>query len=110
MKIINLTPHEVNVLDSLGRSWMNFPSEGVARAKESSVVVGDFIGIPVVEKAFGEPEGLPDYGEDTFYIVSVVTANAAKAAGRTTEDLLITADPVRDPQGRILGCRSFAKI
>mgnify|MGYP003092115823 FL=1 len=59
---------------------------------------------------FGATEDLPAPEDGIYYIVSVITANAAKAEGRTTSDLVITADPVRDDSGRIIGCKRFALV
>lgn len=109
MKIVNLTPHMVNVIVD-GESIKRFPSEGVARAEQTVEHVGELDGIELVTMRFGKPESLPDYTEGVYYIVSITTANAAKAAGRRVDDLLITSDPVRDDDGRIVGCRKFAVI
>jgi len=109
VKIVNLTPHTLNILDENGTEY-SFPSDGIARAAQSSTVVGTLNGIEVVKTTFGAPEGLPDPEEGVFIVVSLATANAAKAAGRTVDDLLLTSDPVRDADGRIIGCRRFARI
>ena len=109
-EIINLTPHEINVISEDGTIKMSFPSEGIARASQKMVVVGSLNNIELVSIKFGETEDLPEPQEGRFFIVSMVTANAAKAEGRTTSDLLVTADPVRDDAGRIIGCRRFALV
>ena len=62
--------------------------------------------IDIIEKSFMEVEGLPEPKENTYYIVSALVAGAAK----NRNDLLIPNDIVRDDQGRIIGCRSLAKI
>ena len=62
--------------------------------------------IDIMEKSFNEVEGLPEPQEDTYYIVSALVAGAAK----NRDDLLIPNDTVRDEQGRIVGCRSLARI
>lgn len=109
-KIINLTPHTINVIAEDCTITASFPSEGIARASQKAEHVGELDGIELVRMAFGATEDLPAPAEDTYYIVSVITANAAKAEGRTTDDLIITADPVRDGEGRIVGCRRFALV
>lgn len=106
--IINLTPHTVNIASDKGTVVKTFPSEGIARASQVSETAGDIDGVELVRMTFGETQGLPDPADDTYLIVSIITANAAKAQGRTTNDLLITADPVRDEEGKIIGCRRFA--
>ena len=108
-KIINLTPHVVSIIKD-GDIVAQFPSEGIARASQQAEHVGELDGIELVTMKFGEPEELPDPVEETYYVVSIITANAAKAVGRRTDDLLITADHVRDADGRIVGCRRFTLV
>ena len=82
MKVVNLTPHEVTVYDDDDVVIKSYPSEGVARARQTDVLVGDLNGIPVVKTEFGEVTGLPESARGTVYVVSFITANAAKAHGR----------------------------
>lgn len=111
INIINLTPHTVNIYGKDGEKIVkSIESTGVARANQTTEVVGVLDGIELVSMRFGRLENLPDYHENTYYIVSVITANAAKVAGRRTDDLLITADPVRDADNRIIGCKRFALV
>lgn len=109
MKIRNLTPHNINVWED-DKIIRTYPSEGIARARQMSEKIGTLDGVEVVKMTFGEPVDLPDYEEGTCLIVSLITANAAKYVGRRTDDLLITADPVRDTDGQIVGCRHFAVV
>jgi len=62
--------------------------------------------IDIMQKSFSEVEGLPEPKENTYYIVSALVAGAAK----NRNDLLIPNDTVRDEEGRIIGCRSLARI
>ena len=62
--------------------------------------------VDIMEKSFLEVEGLPEPKKDTYYVVSALVAGAAK----NRNDLLIPNDIVRDEKGRIIGCRSLAKI
>lgn len=110
MKIVNLTPHDVRLLDTDGKQIAVYPSAGIARATSSREVVDtlDIDGVPVKVHAttFGQVEGLPEQqNSGVYYIVSAITARAA--IGRN--DLLLTDDTVRDAEGRIIGCRAFAK-
>ena len=107
--IVNLTPHDVIVILENGIRKV-YKSQGIARAKQTDSLLGKINGVPVVVSEFGEPEGLPDPVNGTMYIVSLATANAAKACGRATYDLLLTSGPVRDENGVIVGCRQFAKL
>lgn len=110
MTIKNLTPHAVNICDADGNVIKTYASDGIARATSSYVAVGDIDGIPLVTCTFGDPIDLPDPTNGVVLIVSVITANAAKACGRGADDLVITADPVRDADGRIIGCTKLAKV
>lgn len=108
--IINLTPHTVNIVDGNDVITASFPSNGVARAEQSVKTVGKLDGIEIVSMEFGKTEGLPAPSDGTYYIVSLTTAKAAAAEGRTAADLLLTSSPVRDTDGHIIGCRAFARI
>lgn len=109
-KIVNLTPHTVNILAEDGTIKAEYPSEGNARAFQIAEHAGELEGIELVTMKFGETQNLPAPQEGVYYIVSAITANAAKAEGRGADDLVITADPVRDADGRIIGCKRFALI
>jgi len=108
--IKNLTPHTVSIINEDGTVKAAFPSEGIARASQTAEHVGELDGIELVSMKFGATEDLPAPEDGIYYIVSVITANAAKAEGRTTSDLVITADPVRADSGRILGRKRFALV
>lgn len=109
MRIINLTPHAVCMMDVSGNVVDRFASEGLARATETSVKVGEVNGFDIVETVYGEITGLPEKSDDTYYIVSLLTAQAAVKTGRGADDLLLTSDLVRDGEGRIIGCKRFAR-
>lgn len=133
-QIQNLTPHSVLVFvsDSEGAVvgftgvgpaakegkftlLAEYKPEGpVARAKQSDVLVGaveiNGHSVPKIKTEFGSTTDLPEPVEGVLIFVSIVTAQAAKAAGRDTSDLLVTSDPVRDAAGKILGCRKFAIV
>lgn len=128
-EIINLTPHNVRLIFENcvefvpGKgfkilyskySYAEFPSYGIARAVSEQVSAGfieeSFGQLQLFRVKYGEPEGLPAYKPGTYYIVSTLTANAAKESGRKTEDLLIPNGMVRDDDGNIIGCTSFAVV
>lgn len=128
MNIINLTPHNVNlysvsdctevqqgsykslVLREGAKAIATYPSMGVARATASKAVVDqlEIAGQVVAINAttYGEPEGLPGAVEGTYYIVSALTAQAA----RDRHDLLIVDGTVRDADNRICGCTAFGRV
>lgn len=110
MRIVNLTPHEVKIVDGGNNVVAVFPSDGVARASQHDVLVDEINSIPVVKTEFGEVLGLPEPTEGTVFIVSRITVEAVRAQGLSTDDLLVTSGAVRDDQGRIVGCRAFARL
>lgn len=103
--IINLTPHEVNILSGDKQIDLE-PSGTVARCYVERDTVGEINGIPLTQNHFGQVTGLPDPEKDTFYIVSALVANACKER----DDLVIPDETVRDGQGCIIGCRSLARV
>lgn len=112
MKIINLTPHAVTLIN--GENETKFESKGIARAKQLETAAGEMeisgLKIPTVRMEYGEPEDLPEPKAGVCYIVSYITAMAAKANGRKTEDLLMTADLIRNDDGQIVGCKKFSVL
>ena len=128
MEIINLTPHQINLystsdctevqsgsykslqLNEGASPLATFPSQGVARATAAKAVVDqlEIAGQVVAINAttYGEPEGLPEAAEGTYYIVSALTAQAA----RDRHDLLIVDGTVRDADNRICGCTAFGRV
>ena len=105
INIINLTPHEVNIMNA-GGDVINIPSTGRARMKTTTKIVGEINGIPIEEVIHHSPYGLPEEKENTIFIVSRIVAE------NLTErrDLFITHDSIRDELGRITGCNKLAQI
>ena len=107
MQIINATPHDVNIVGENGQVVRTYAASGICpRCSVSREAVDEIDGIRINRTVFGDIVGLPEYVEGTYYIVSVIVANAAK--GR--QDLLITDDAVRDDKGRVIGCRALAVV
>lgn len=102
--IINMTPHGVTIVDSMGTVIKQIPASGnIIRLKADTVLMGDLNGIPVSTTKFGDPQGLPDFQDDVFYIVSQLV----KSALPQRTDLLVPAQMVRDSAGNIIGCQSL---
>lgn len=112
MKIVNLTPHALNMMPGGpdGPVITIPPSGTVARCATQRTQVGtvtiDGVDIPVNRTVFGEVTGLPDPQPDTIYVVSALVAQAVQ--GR--DDVVIVDDAVRDAEGRIIGARAFARV
>lgn len=116
MKIKNYTPHAVTIFDEDGDPLVTFAPVGLARAKQNAVTVGEIDlltgSVPVKKMTFGAVEGLPETCDyDERFIVSAITAQAAKETHHPIADkLLVVADPVRNSDGQIIGCRSFSTL
>lgn len=107
-KIVNLTPHDINVVDDDGNNIISFPSQGTVRLSSDIVSGGSVkdvsgVNIPLTKTSFGNPQGLPDK-DGRLFIVSSLVAQACP----NRDDLLIVNDTVRDDSGKIIGCRSFS--
>ena len=103
--IINMTPHPVMILDEENKEIARFESAGQIRLSSRTTQEESVYGIPTSRTVFGHPEGLPEYKERTFYIVSQWVRSALP--DRT--DLLVPAEVVRDPAGVIIGCHSLGR-
>jgi hypothetical protein len=104
MKVINLTPHPLNI-EGVGE----IPSAGVARLIERT---GDPTFIPIdggtrikcVPTVYAEVEGLPQPMDvDTIYIVSRPVAEFVKHP-----QVMAPAEYIRDSDGRIIGARALS--
>lgn len=108
MKLVNLTPHALHVILDDDR-LLTIPSAGLARAgngrRQIGTIESDGYTIPLYHTTFGAITGLPDPAPDTVYLVSNIVAQAVRR-----DDVLIVDDMVRDGEGRILGCRAFARV
>lgn len=102
-QIKNFTPHAISICNNAGEVVRVIQPEGLVRLKAVTVPAGEIDGVPVTRTEFGQPEGLPDFKEGTFYIVSQLV----KSALPTRTDLLVPAEVVRDEKGSIVGCRSL---
>ena len=112
----NYTPHDIDVYDDEHNDVVTYPSMGVARVTEKkyhaeTIAVRGWSGdnfIPITYKSFGEVTGLPndkyENGRPVLYIVS----GYVKSALPDRHDLITPDDPVRDADGRIIGCRGFS--
>lgn len=108
MKIVNLTPHELNIL-AQGRMIVIPPSGFVARCEERDERIGEVevegVKVPLIRKSFGSVQ-LPEPKEGVVYVASALAAQAAARAGRT--DVLCPGPVIRDPDGRPIGVTSLS--
>jgi len=126
--LVNCTPHAINILSNEGlqktkTGWQVGPNQDpvivrridasgiVPRASQGPSRPGEPVdGIPTqIPGDFGPPTDLPDPKEGVYMIVSILTIQAAKAAGRSLTDLLSPGDLVRDHAGQIVGALNLAR-
>ena len=105
MKLMNLTPHALNVRKADGTFLELPPSGTVARRSVERIVVGEIDGITIYATKFGQLEGLPEPSDGTVYIVSALAAQAC--ADR--HDVLVPGEAIRDDNGRVVGCNGLVR-
>ena len=107
-KIVNLTPHEINIhAEDVVTSVP--PASTPARCVSTSEQVDTIAGIPVFVTTFGEVTGLPEPTADTIFIVSRIVADAV-ARTNARPDVFVPGEGIRDDAGRIVGCKGIARI
>jgi hypothetical protein len=104
---VNLTPHAVAVHRSDGTVIELPPSGMVARCATTDEVVDRIDGVEVHAMTLGDLTDLPDSQEGVYYVTSLIAAQAARRAGRT--DVYAPGPAIRDPDGRVGGCRGGAR-
>jgi hypothetical protein len=104
MKILNYTPHEINLIKENGYS-ISIPSTGIARVSSTEKVVSTLDGITETETVYGEVEGLPAPADDTIIIVSRLVLSRCP----DRSDFRAPGLQVRDDEGRVIGCKSLAR-
>jgi len=123
-QLINLTPHDIIITNENCRPLLTIRRSGViARVRQSRKltevliaserlddVTTHLVQIPVVRTTYGEVEGLPEPQPNTYYIVSIIVAQALRGE---RDDLLYPdtgpGSVCRDQDGRIVGVRFLAK-
>jgi hypothetical protein len=103
MSVVNLTPHEVKVVDQYARvirSWRG--SADPARVEAVRVPLREVEGVPLLAEERTRAR-LPEPCEGVWFIVSSVVSSAHPER----RDLLVPSDLVRDDKGVVTACRSF---
>lgn len=100
MNIINLTPHPVNIRRTDG-TFLNLPKcDTPARCSVNLQNVAGINGIALNRQSFGEVQNLPPEEPDTYFLVSLVVAQAAK----WRSDLVSPGAAIRGADGVQVGC------
>lgn len=109
MNFINLTPHEITVVNDNGEKILHLsPSGVIARVAATYEKVGELDGIPFVRTTFSEIEGLPQPTEGVVFVTSSIVAQAAACQGRKD---VVSPDTgpsaLRNEQGQIVAVKRF---
>lgn len=106
MKLINLTPHIINILNDDGAEIASVePSGTVARCTVSRELVESAHGIDFYTSVYGDVYDLPEAADGTRYIVS----GLVRAALPERTDLWQPGELVRDESGRPIGCHGLSR-
>ena len=112
MKLVNLTPHTINLVnEAIDDGTVTIAPSGtiarvaVTRQQIGTVEVADVV-FPINKNVFGDVTDLPDAQTDTLFIVSAIVANACP----NRDDLVIVDDAVRNDSGQIVGAKALAKV
>lgn len=108
-QIINLTPHDVTILDNDSNEVARFPSQGCVRLaskiEQLTTIETDTIEVPVTITTYGRAENLPPQKAGIWLIVSQVVVQALWER----PDLLFPNELIRDERGRVVGCQSLGR-
>lgn len=106
MRIINLTPHTINILKE-DKSVLEVQSSGLARVHTKTEILPSIDGIAITAEARGGiVTGLPDPTPDTIFVVSRPVA----AAVPEREDVFVPGNLIRNDQGQPIGCQGLARV
>ena len=109
MKVINLTPHTINICDESGNVVKSYPPTGNARVNTEFRDLLPIDGVPAKSVSYSETTGLPPAEEGVFYLVSMVVAQANPGRADLLCPNTAPGEVVRDAGGQIVGVKSFAR-
>lgn len=101
MRILNLTPHPINVLRN-GAVIEILPEPAPARVSSKFVSAGSVDGINLYRAVYGDVTGLPAEDEDTRLIVSAMVADACPGRYDLYSPASGHPEVVRNDKGQIV--------
>lgn len=105
MELVNLTPHELNIITD-NNTVVLPPSGDVARVTveytEVATVEQNGVVIPLYQAQYGDVVGLPSPKEGVVYIVSGMVKAAESRA-----DVVSPGELLRDNSGKPVGCQGL---
>ena len=110
MRLVNMTPHTVDIYNESEELVVSLPSEGTIRLTTDMVSGSDIIVeegvVPTYKTTIGTPSaGLPLTQSDTFYIVSGMVRAACPNRG----DFYQPGRLLRDADGKPIGCVGLSR-
>lgn len=106
MRLVNLTPHTINIIGEDGTVTV-LPASGaiarVATVRQILPPIGDGTEIAAYRTTYGEVSGLPEPAPSTGYVVSAIVRQAAPHR----PDVFSPGELVRDADGQPIGCRGL---
>lgn len=112
LQVVNLTPHDVVIVDVVGSETKRYPASGkTARVNTTDAQLDSLDGITVVRTEYTDVSGLPDAQPNTVYLVSVLVAQALK--GSRPDVYTPDTGPksvVRNDQGQIIGVQRLMQL
>ncbi|MBP1308857.1 hypothetical protein JOD82_001877 [Paenibacillus sp. 1182] len=112
VQVVNLTPHEVKIVDDAGAVIKAYPATGkMVRVNTNDIQLPSVDEVPVVRVEYTDVDGLPESRPNTIYLVSVLVAQALGGSRRD----VYTPDTgpksvFRDAGGQIVGVRRLMQI
>lgn len=102
-KVVNLTPHTLNVVDAFGNVNVFQPSGKVARVAVTRKKDGNINSMMLHVPTFGDVQDLPDPQQGTCFVVSAMVRNAVLDRW----DVVSPGPLLRDADGNVTGCDGF---
>ena len=110
MKIINLTPHALNIYDSAGDLVESVPPSGmVARADVRRTLTEKRGPVELYESVYFGAKALGAPEPDSVYVVSALYLSALRAEGLDDTGVYVPGEAVRDEAGRVIGCVGLSR-
>lgn len=109
VELVNLTNHDVTVLDDNNDEIIDIPPSGdVARCKTDTKyktsITYQASKLPLTKTRMNEVLNLPEPEDGKIYIVSLIVA----AVASDRDDLVIPDELVKNDDGYVIGCRSLS--
>ena len=103
-KLVNLTPHFLNIVAADGCTVDIPPSGNIARVGSISSIVATVNGININRQTFGKIMDLPDAQDDVVLIVSRMVKDRVPDRA----DVVVPGVPFRDAEGRVIGANGLS--